>query len=750
VASVADIFALAMENHQAGQLPLAEQLYQQVLRADPLHAGAHHLLGALAYQTKQFDRAVASIRQAIALQPDAPEYHLNIGLAYAALGQWKEAAASFQRAVALQPVFAEARANLGNALLRLGQEAQAIDCYAEALRQNPNHAEAHCNLGVALANREKTDEALEHWRRAVQIWPDYPEAHNNLGFTLQAMGQPEAAEWHCREALRCRPHFAEAHNNLANAFLDLGKREEAASHCRQALRLSPGFPEAHYNLAIALRDLGRTEEAVDSLKRALHFRPDFPQALTNLGDIYLKLGMPEQALASFKEALRLHPNLGPAQRNLLFYANYDPHADLDAVYADHCSWGRSLESATSPLPCTNDQHPERRLRIGYVSPDLRAHALTRYLEPVLAHHDPQQVEVFCYAEVAFPDAVTSRLQGMVQGWRSTCHRSDEQVAQQISEDRIDILVDLAGHTCNSRLSVFALKPAPVQATWLGYLNTSGLTRMDYRLTDEVLDPSSGVRCPVSGVGRMVSDSGHRTPDSGHIYDTEELLRLPGGMCCFAPPEDAPEMTPLPALRMGNLMFGSVHNLFKLNPTVFELWSKLLKALPTARLLMYRDSLTPDAQVRIRRQFAELGIGPERLDLRRAELAPGYLKVYAEIDISLDSFPYTGGVTTCESLWMGAPVISLKGMRPAGRNSAAILSRVGLAEWAVDTPEAYLAFAASLADDLDRIATLRAELRDRMRSSLCDAGRFTRELEDAYRTIWRRWCSQRHGPRTEQT
>jgi len=330
--------------------------------------------------------------------------------------------------------------------------------------------------------------------------------------------------------------------------------------------------------------------------------------------------------------------------------------------------------------------------------------------------------VYCYAEVQKPDAVTLRLQKLADGWRSTCGLTDSQVAERIRDDKIDILIDLAGHTADNRLGALACKPAPVQATWLGYMNTTGLKAVDYRLTDDVLDP----------------------PDQP-ARDTEELWRLPGGMCCFAPPEDAPPVSPLPALRQGHLTFGSLHNPFKLNGQVFDLWSLVLKAVPTAKLLMFHDFVVGKAQDRIRRLFAERGISSDRLDLRQGSCAPGYLGIYNQIDISLDPFPCTGGVTSCESLWMGVPVVNLCGVRPAGRNSAAILARVDLGDWAVPTQDRYIELAMRQGEELARLADLRGQIRDRMRISLCDAQRFTRELEVAYRQIWRRWSHQGERP-----
>ena len=389
------------------------------------------------------------------------------------------------------------------------------------------------------------------------------------------------------------------------------------------------------------------------------------------------------------------------------------------MFAEHRCWGQMHgQAARLPLSPGKDRNPERRLRIGYVSPDLRQHAVMRFFEPVLVHHDPRQVEVFCYAEVSNPDTATARVQALAHHWRWIAGKSATRVAEGIAADGIDILVDLAGHTNNNRLDVFARKPAPVQATWLGYPNTTGLTTIDYRLTDDVMDPPGQP-----------------------VLDTEGLFRLPGGMCCFAPPEHAPALTPLPALRTGHLTFGSLHKLNKLNRHVFDLWSSVLQAAPTARLLMFRNTLVGQTKELVRRQFTERGIASDRLDLRQGSAAPGYLRVYDEIDVTLDVFPYAGGTTTGESLWMGAPVLSLAGPRPAGRGSATLLASVGLNDWVAQDAEEYVALAQRWANNLDRLAELRAGLRERMRATLCDGRRFTRVLEDAYRTMWRRWCSQ---------
>jgi protein O-GlcNAc transferase len=669
VAAVADLLSLARQNQQAGNLP---QLYRQILEADPNHTGALDLLAMLFAQKGKLD--------------------------------------------------------------------DAVQCFQHALRLQPDNAERQNNLAIVLGQQGNASLAIHHFQRALELKPDLVAAHYNLANAYQKQGGWEAAAAGFLQALRLQPNHAYAHNNLGLVLMTQGRLAEAAACFHLALRFLPEFAEAHHNLGCVLARQFNYDEAIGSAREAIRLKPDYAAAYANLGDVHKDLCQFDEALACYREALRLDPHLTAVHSNLLFCLNYHPLADPDAVFAEHCRWGRQQLSVSScqlsvktaqtgmsvpPLTTDNWQlitdnyaDSERRLRIGYVSPDFRYHALVRYFEPVLANHDPRQVEVFCYAEVPFLDAVTCRLQGLAKHWRWINGQPDEKVADSIRSDSIDILLDLAGHTAGSRLTVFAHKPAPVQATWLGYLNTTGLIAIDYRLTDEVLDPPGQP-----------------------VRDTEELVRLPGGMCCFAPNADTPEIVPLPALQRGYLTFGSPHTLFKLNSSVFDLWREVLTALPTAHLLLFRDSLNARAQDRIRHEFAGRGISRDRLDLLQIPTTPNYLEVYRQIDVTLDAFPCTGGVTTCESMWMGVPVLSLRGFRPPGRQSASLLSRAGMSEWAVEDRKQFVAMAVAAANDLNGLARLRASMRQRM-APLCDAKRFTAELEDAYRTMWRRWLSGR--------
>ena len=469
-----------------------------------------------------------------------------------------------------------------------------------------------------------------------------------------------------------------------------------------------------------LTDQGQLDEAIGSCQQAVRIKPNYSEAYNNLGNALLAQGKLDEAVSSYQQVLRIEPDYAEAHSNFLFCLNYNPDADLAAIFAEHRRWGE-VHTRISEVSSTYRNTPDsnRPLRIGYVSPDFRTHSVAFFIKPILANHDSEQVETICYAEIPAPDATTERLKALSSGWRSTCGMTDAQIADLVQADGIDILVDLAGHTANNRLLAFARKPAPVQVTYLGYANTTGLKTIDYRLTDAWTD---AVEQPV--------------------LSTEESIRLPHGLLCYAPPEAAPPVSPLPTQECGYITFGSFNNLPKVNPQVVELWSKILLALPQARLILKTKSLN-DAATRERyfALFAQNGVSPERLDLMgRTPSLSEHLALYNRVDIGLDPFPYNGGTTTCEALWMGVPVVTLAGATYAGRLGVSLLSSVGLREWIAETPAAYIELAFQFAGHPGRLCSLRANLRSRMAGSpLCDGKTFTRGLEDAYRAMWRRWC-----------
>lgn len=536
---------------------------------------------------------------------------------------------------------------------------------------------------------------------------------------LDELDRPgEALEAYGR-AIEIRPDYAEAHYNLANTLQRQGKIGAALRAWERAIEIKPDFAEANYNQANALRLCMRYEEAEVAYRRALDIRPGWAEALMNLGNAKLDQGDYDAAMAIYREVTELSPDFGAAHSNLIFCMNYDPRYGAEDIFAESRRWN----TAHAPAPQsrgsdkTTDRDPERRLRVGYFSPDFRSHSVSYFFEALLGAHDRSQVAAICYAEVRKPDDVTARLRASADGWRSTIGLSDDDLADRVRRDRIDIFVDLAGHTDGNRLGAFARRPAPVQIAWLGYPNTTGLDAIGYRLTDGIADPE--------GAGRVHS---------------ETLVRLPRGFLCYRPPDDAPAVAPAAD---GPITFGSFNNLSKVRPNVIAVWAQILNRVPGARLLVKSAQLAnAERAEHLRDAFAAHGVEASRIETAgQIESKSGHLDAYRRLDIALDPFPYNGTTTTVEALWMGVPVITLAGDRHAARVGASILRRLGLDDYVLDDEQAYINAAVALAGDASRRAALRGTLRETLAASpLCDAAGFARDVEAAYRRVWRRWCA----------
>jgi protein O-GlcNAc transferase len=603
---------------------------------------------------------------------------------------------------------------------KAGDIGQAEQIFRDVLREDPENPTVLYLLGTACQVQGKLDEAVTNYERALQLRPDYSEVHNNLGVAHASLGRWADAVSCYLKARSFQPNYSDAYTNLGVALTEAGRIDEAVAVLQQAVRLRPNAAGAHYNLGNALQKRDDFEESVRSYHRALVFRPDNADVYNNMAKIFLVEGRTQEAIGAYRRAIASEPNSVTAHSNLLFALNYDSRLTATELATEHRRWA-DVHGRVAPLGPEpgHSRDPDRRLRIGYLSPDFYNHPAVSFLEPILANHDPRQVESICYAEILRPDAVTARLRSLVHGWRATRELNDLQLAEHIRADAIDILVDLAGHAADSRVRVLAYKPAPIQITYLGYPNTTGLGTVDYLLTDAVCDPP-----------------GEPTP-----YP-EDPVRLPGGFCCYLPPGDAPQVAPLPAFSAGHVTFGSLQNLAKLNMEVIALWCRLLRAVPTARLLIFRSTLSEEAKRSLRGQFRLRGIDDERIELARTTSAGSgsHLDVYGAVDVSLDTVPWNGHTTTCESLWMGVPMITLYGTRHAGRMAASVLTRLDMGDLIARTPEEFIEIGARLAANIEGLSKLRAELRERMRSSaLCDGATFTRTLEDAYRRLWGKWC-----------
>ena len=601
---------------------------------------------------------------------------------------------------------------------------EARELYLKICRKAPHDKEAWLELAVVSRKLGTLQEAEQACRRVLDHHPNDPDALHVLGAVLHRQQRMTEAVACYRQALQIKPDNVETHYFLANALREQGFIADAEAEYQNTIALQADHVEALNNLSALLTNQGKVQQAAELLQRALQIQPDSHQMLINLGRASLHAGNADEAEAAFRRVISLQPRLADAHSNLLACLNYLPDREPRAVFEDHRRWNEvHAASIRSFHDWPNEPDPQRRLRLGYVSPDLREHSVARFLEPVLARHDRARFEITCYCDVAHPDAVTARLRGLCDHWRETAGLPHERLAEQVRADGIDILVDLAGHTAHNRLPAFARKPAPVQVSWLGYPNTTGLTAIDFRLTDASADP----------------------PGHTESLHSEALFRLPHGFLCYGAPQDAPEPAPPPSQSTGRITFGSFNNLAKTTPQVIRFWSRILEALPGSRLLLKsRATGDPGARRQLLARFAEAGIPDERIGfLDPLPSHRAHLAAYGRIDIALDTFPYNGTTTTCEALWMGVPVITLAGRVHAARVGVSLLTQIGLEELIAADEAAYVDTAVGLAIDGERLAGLRGGLRDRMRQSpLCDAAGFTSDLEDAYRHMWAGWCRSR--------
>lgn len=607
------------------------------------------------------------------------------------------------------------------ALIQARQLRQAKELYQQVCKTDPADADAWFMLGTVHGLLGEPNEAMSCCRRATTLDPNHSQAYYNLATAHKDLGQSEAAIAAYRQALRCKPDYVEAWDGLGFALMSTGHIDDAIAAYRELLRRRPKDAKAYANLGSCLQAQGRLEEAANACREALKVDPANAGIHDKLGCVLCEQGLYGEAMNSHRKALAIAPNDVIAHSNLLLTMHYLPGSNPDELFAEHRSWGQS-QANVAPVSIThhaNIRDPERRLRVGYVSSDFRAHSVAFFLEPLLTNHNRAVVETVCYSGVANPDATTERLRKTAGQWRDIGRLNDEQAVNMIRTDGIDILVDLAGHTGGSRLRVFARKPAPIQITYLGYPDTTGLDVMDYRFTDALADPEGADR-----------------------YYTEKLIRLPRGFLCYRPLEDSPAVSPLPARTKGFVTFGSFNNLSKINSRVIDLWVRLLREVPDARLFIKNPSLTDTfTREHYYGLFEQRGIGRDRVELRgRTATQAEHLALYSHIDIGLDTFPYNGTTTTCEALWMGVPVITLSGLTHAGRVGRSLLTSAGLREFVAHDAADYVARAAALAGDIPSLSALRAGLRDGVRaSSLCDAATFARNFETALREMWRRWC-----------
>jgi protein O-GlcNAc transferase len=718
---------ILLEEKQADQ---AAAYFQRALEADPNNAAIHINLGSALQALGKIEEALTRYRRAAEIAPDNAATWIQLGNIQGDQGQHADAVAHYRRALEIDPDSAEANLNQGVALLAIGQLDAAEQCLNRTLEIEPGSAEAHNNLGLAMKKRHKMDAALLCFQKALSIRPGFAAVHINIGSVLQALGQDNAAAQSYQRALDINPNSAMAHSNYGSVLQRLGKTSQAEAACRRALELDPRAAEAHNNLGVICSRTNRLAESIASFERAIKTKGDYADAYSNLGGVLKDIGRLAEASETLRRALSIDPDSVLAHQNLLFIHNYVGDLPAGQLLADAKRFGEVAARLAQPRTrWQNMPDPGRVLRVGFVSGDLSGHPVGFFLEGVLAaltSGPAGTLELFAYPTLACDDETSARLRACCKGWHSAIGLSDEALAQRIAEDRIDILIDLSGHTAHNRLTMFAWKPAPVQVSWLGYFATTGLAAIDYFIADP---------CTL--------------PPGQEVHFSEQIWRLPETRLCFTAPADDVAVGPLPALANGYVTFGSFNNLSKMNDTVVALWAQVLNAVPDSRLFLKYQQLG-EASVRqgTRERFAAHGIKPERLILEAYVPRTNYLAAYQRVDIGLDPFPFPGGTTTAEALWMGIPVLTLAGERFLSRQGVGLLMNAGLPDWIATDTRDYLARAVSHASDLQRLASLRRGLRKQVLDSpVFDAPRFARHFEAALREMWRKWCSESAGTRS---
>ncbi|XP_044507572.1 probable UDP-N-acetylglucosamine--peptide N-acetylglucosaminyltransferase SPINDLY isoform X2 [Mangifera indica] len=681
----------------AGKTQEGIQEYYDALRIDPHYAPAYYNLGVVYSEMMQYDMALSCYEKAALERPLYAEAYCNMGVIYKNRGDLESAIACYERCLAVSPNFEIAKNNMAIALTDLGTKVklegdinQGVAYYKKALYYNWHYADAMYNLGVAYGEMLKFDMAIVFYELAFHFNPHCAEACNNLGVIYKDRENLDKAVECYQMALSIKPNFSQSLNNLGVVYTVQGKIDAAASMIEKAIVANPTYAEAYNNLGVLYRDAGNITLAIEA----------------------------------YEQCLKIDPDSRNAGQNRLLAMNYINEGHDDKLFEAHRDWGgRFMRLFPQYTSWDNPKDPERPLVIGYVSPDYFTHSVSYFIEAPLVYHDYENYKVAVYSAVVKADAKTVRFREKVlkKGgkWRDIYGIDEKKVATMVREDKVDILVELTGHTANNKLGMMACRPAPVQVTWIGYPNTTGLPAIDYRITDSLADPPG--------------------TKQKHV---EELVRLPECFLCYTPSPEAGPVSSTPALSNGFITFGSFNNLAKITPKVLQVWARILCAVPNSRLVVKCKPFCCDS---VRQRFLstleQLGLESLRVDLLPLILLNhDHMQAYSLMDISLDTFPYAGTTTTCESLFMGVPCITMAGSVHAHNVGVSLLSKVGLPHLIAKNEDEYVRLALQLASDITALSNLRMSLRELMsRSPVCDGQNYMRGLESTFRNMWHRYC-----------
>jgi len=703
-----------------GEGERAEALWREASQAHPDSARVHAVRGSILTAAGHPGEAITAYEQAQALAPRDVETLYNLAMLLFGAGRSAAALEKLESLIELEPTMIDAQRWRILILAELGQHGAAIASADSALAAVPGSVDILVARAGARRLAGEPDAALADLDAVLLRAPEHGRAWAEKGYALHALGRYAEGLDAFDQALE-HEESVYALIGLGLVEIDHGMGQAALAAFDRALELNPENFDARFYRAQTLEMLGRFEEALADYEDVLARRPDFAFAYNNIGKIKRDMGLIDDALAALRRALALDPNDPRIHSNLLLTLLYDPSQHREDLAREHAAWGRRFGQPTGRFTeWRNDPDPTRPLRIGIVSAELCRHAVSDWLMAVFRALNRSRFTVICYSSNGREDNMTARFKELADGWRLVVGMDDRRLAEQVRADSIDILIDISGHTALNRLGCFALKPAPVQATWLGYPFTTGLEAIDYAIMDEVAV----------------------APGEEGLF-AERVIRLSPSRFCYEPPATAPEPAEPPVLRQGWITFGSFNNVAKLTGEVLALWCRLLQRLPTARLILKSPSLdNPSVATRIREAIREAGVSDGRLELRGVSDNATVLRQYGDIDIALDPFPFGGGATSCEALWMGVPIVTMPGWQPVSRQTETLLRGIGRPEWVARGADDYIDIAVRLASQPLRLADYRTVQRQAMaNSALCDQRLFGQEVEKTLRAMWERFCTQ---------
>ncbi len=722
--SVCDIpneFAAAVKSYDHDELELAETGFQKILKVEPQHAGAIHHLGLTLFRLGKTQEGIKLLEDSIALCPTNTAYIGNLGVVYLKTGHHRDAVNQFLHGLTLNPDDAKLHFNLANTYLDQCDYSGAIKHSQVTLRLSPHINDVLFTLGVAqykLGDFAASFKTL--YSRAEQVH-DHADTYYFLALSTKALGDMDSTKQLLEHAVELNPYKSEYFIELAYLYRDQHEYAFAIEYFERALALpSSNVAEIYSHIGYAYLSMEKFGLAFEFAQKGVALKPKNQNTILALGFILYKMGRTEEAIARYQEAIELSADPLVIEKDLLFILQHSTSISEQALFDAHKHYAHLLESRTTlhRPDYKNQRDQNKRLRIGYVSADYYDHSLHYFIKPILEQHDKEFVEIYCYYNNIINDEITQSLQAVSDHWVPCKNMSDEVLATQILDDGIDILVDLSGHTAGNRLAVFALRPAPIQITWMGYAGTTGLNAIDYRITDAYLDPLG----------------------STEKFHTEQLLRL-SASATFALDTASPDPNVLPAMSGEPFTYACLNSHAKFSEETFRIWAEILKRVPDSRM-MFGNATDEVVRQRLRESFAIHGIDASRLVLAPKVSFGEFLTLHHQVDVALDPFPYNGGTTSFISILMGVPVVTLQGTRTVSRCGSALMRGLKLDEFVTETCEQYIELAVGISKRLDHLSTLRNTLRTRLhQSTLGDNHRYTRELESAYRTIWKKWLGQ---------